>query len=81
MNLGDGERLERVDAELLGQRVYARVLEELVARVVDGRQTGVGLESALARELLGEVFARVQVLEETADGLSVLVRELNLAWL
>jgi hypothetical protein len=33
----------------------------------------------LARKLLGEVFASVEVLEEAADSVDVVVRELNLA--
>lgn len=79
VNLGAGQRLERRDAELFGEGIYARVLEELVARVVDGGQAGVGLECALAGELPGEVFARVEVFEEAADGVVVFVGELDLA--
>jgi hypothetical protein len=35
------------------------MLEELLARLVDGWQRGVLLEHALARQLLGEVVAGV----------------------
>ena len=42
MDLAAGKRLEAVDAKLLGKRVDARVLEELVAAVVDGGDRGVG---------------------------------------
>ena len=42
VDLAAGKRLEAVDAKLLGERVDARVLEELVAAVVDGGDRGVG---------------------------------------
>ena len=42
MDLGAGKRLETVDAKLLGKSINARVLEELVAVVVDGGDRGVG---------------------------------------
>lgn len=71
VDLGLGEDAEGVDAELLGEGVDAGVAEELVARVVDGGGGRVGLEDALAGELLGEVLARVEVLEEAADRVHV----------
>jgi hypothetical protein len=49
------------------------VLEELVARVVDFGQAGIGFEDALTGELAREVFACVEVLEETAYGIDVVV--------
>lgn len=59
VNLGAGEGAQCVDTKLLGKSVDARVLEELVARVVDGRGRGVVLEDALAGYLLGEILARI----------------------
>lgn len=59
VDLAAREALELVHAEPLGYRVNARVLEQLLARLVDGRQGGVRLEQALARQLLGEVVASV----------------------
>jgi hypothetical protein len=81
VDLGGGERLEGAEAVALGEGVDARVLEQLVARVVDLGQAGVGLEDALAGDLAGEVLAGVEVLEEAADGVDVVVEELNLAGL
>ena len=81
VDLGAGEGLEGVDAELLRQGVDASVLEELVARVIDGGGSRVVFEDALARELLGEVLARVEELEEAAYGVDVLVGEVYLAGL
>lgn len=81
VDLGAREGLEAVDAKLVGEGVDAGVLEELVAAVVDGRDGGIGLEDALAWELLGEVLARVEVLEEASDGVDVVFGELNLTGL
>ena len=55
--------------------------EELVAIVVDVRERGVRLEVSLPGELLGEVVAGVEVLEEGADAVEVLVREVDVAGL
>ena len=81
VDLGARECAQGADAELLGEGVDARVLEELVARVVDGRRRRVVLEDALAGELLGEVLARVEELEEAADGLGCFVGEFDRAGL
>lgn len=81
MNLGAREGLEAFDSKLLGEGVDAGVLEELVAAVVDGGDGGIGLKDALAWELLGEVLARVEVLEEASDGVDVVFGELNLTGL
>lgn len=55
------------------------MLEELVAAVVDRGDRRVRLEDALAGELLGEVFAGVEELEEAANRVDVVVWELDLA--
>lgn len=81
MDLAGGQVLELLQAELLRQRVDARVLEELVARVVDLGQRGVRLQLARVGELAREVLARVEELEEAADGFGVIVGELDLAGL
>ena len=81
VDLGAGQALEVRDAKLLGQRVDARVLEELVARVVDAGGRRVVLEDALAWEFPWEVLARVEELEEGSDGADILVGEVNLAGL
>lgn len=81
MDLGAGECLEGVDAELLRQSVDAGVLEELVAGVVDGGGGGVVLEDALAGELLGEVLSGVEEFEEAAYSVDVLLGEVDLAGL
>jgi hypothetical protein len=70
--------LELGQPELLGQGVDARVLEQLVARVVDFGQGRVGLEGALAGDLAREVLARVEELEEAAYRIDVFVGELYL---
>lgn len=64
MDLGAGECLEARDAELLGKGVDARVLEQLVTRVVDRGERVVGFEDPLAWEFLGEVLGCVEVFEE-----------------
>jgi len=79
VDLAAGQVLELVDAQLLGQRVHARVLEELLARLVDGRQRGVLLQLPLARQFLGEVVTRIQVLQEAADGIELFGRKINLS--
>lgn len=81
VDLAARQALELVHAELLGYRVDARMLEQLLARLVDGRQGGVRLEQALAGQLLGEVVAGVEVLEEAADGVDLVAHELNLSGL
>lgn len=77
VDLGAGERLEAGHAELFREGVHARMLEELVARVIDGGDGGVGLEDALARQLFGEVFAGVEEFEKAADSFDVLVGQLD----
>lgn len=79
VDLVGGQRLQRGDAPFLRQRVDLCVLEQLDARVVDGRDRGVVLERPLARDLAREVLARVEELEEAADGVQVLVGELDVA--
>ena len=81
VDLGARERLETVHTILLGECVYAGVLEQLVAHVIDTRGSRIGLEVARAGYLLGEVFARVQEFEEAADSLNVLIRKLDLTGL
>lgn len=81
VDLARRQALEVGKAELLGERVHLGVLEELVARHVDVGNRGVLLERALARHLLGEVIARVEELEEAADGVNVLAGKLDLAGL
>ena len=73
VDLARGQVLELVEAELLAEGVDARVLEQLVARVVDLGHGRVGLERALAGDLAREVLARVEELEEAADGVDVFV--------
>lgn len=75
------EVLEVGEAELLGDGVHARVLEKLLAREVDLGNRGVLLQRALAGNLLGEVIACVQELEEAAHGVDVFGGELDLAGL
>jgi hypothetical protein len=79
VDLVGGQRLQRGDAPFLRQRVDLCVLEQLDARVVDGRDRGVVLERPLAGNLAREVLARVEELEEAADGVKVLVGELDMA--
>lgn len=67
VDLGVGERLEGRHRQLLGQGVHFGVFEELVAGLVDGGGGGVGLQAA-GGELVGEVFACVEVFEEAGGG-------------
>lgn len=73
--------LELLEAELFCQRVDLGVFEELVARVVDLGDGGVGLELARVGELAREVFACVEEFEEAAYCVDVFVGELDLAGL
>lgn len=59
VNLGARQGLELVDTVLLGDCVDARMLEQLVAAVVDCRKAWIGLEDALSWQLPGKVFAGV----------------------
>lgn len=81
VDLGRSQVLEVGEAKLLGNRVDARVLEQLLARQVDLGDRRVLLERALAGNLFGEVVACIQKLEEAAHGVDVVVRELDLAGL
>ena len=63
------------DTKLFCQRVYPRVLEQLVPIIAAGSLRGVGLEGVA--NFLGEVLAGVEVLEEAAYGVEVFVCELN----
>lgn len=81
VDLGAGEGLEVVDAELLRQGVDAGVLEELVAGVVDGRGSWIVFEDALTGELLGEVLSGVEEFEKAAYSIDVLVGKVDLAGL
>lgn len=81
VDLGRGELLEELHAELLGEGVDARVAQEVVARVVEPGHAGVVLELALPGDLAREVLARVEELEEAAHGVVVFFGELNLSWL
>jgi hypothetical protein len=77
VDLGGGEGAQDGEAEGLGEGVDARVLEQLVAGLVDVGRRGVGLEISRARDLPREVVPRVQELEETPDGVEVLVDEVD----
>lgn len=81
VDLGAGKVLERGDLKLLRQGVHASMLQELFATLVHLRDRGVGLERSLSGDLLGEVVASVEELEEAADTVNVFGGELDLAWL
>lgn len=81
VDLRRGEVLELLKPELLGKCVDARVLEKLIAGVVDLGLGGVGFERPLTGHLAGEVLARVKELEEAPYCVDVFVRELYLAGL
>lgn len=76
VDLGVRERLERGQGELLGQGVDLGVLEELAARLVQGRGRGVRFEGA-GRELVREVLARVEVFEEARGRFEIVVLEVD----
>lgn len=76
VDLGVRERLERGQGELLGQGVDLGVLEELAARLVQGRGGGVRFEGA-GRELVREVLARVEVFEEARGRFEIVVLEVD----
>lgn len=76
VDLGVRERLERGQGELLRQGVDLGVLEELAARLVQGRGGGVRFEGA-GRELVREVLARVEVFEEARRRFEVVVLEVD----
>lgn len=76
VDLGVGEGLEGGEGELLGEGVHFGVLEEVVARGVDGGDRRARFEAARG-ELVGEVFARVEVFEEAGCGFEVVVEEVD----
>lgn len=67
---GEGGETTDSDTEFFGQCVDFCVLEELGAGFVDCGRGGIGGEDARG-EFGGEVFARVQVFEETAYGFEI----------
>lgn len=73
---GRGERAYG-HAEAVGQSIHPRVSEQLLARVVDVRHERIRLQRARLVQLLGEVFARVEVLEQTSDGEDVVVGQVD----
>lgn len=77
VDLGGGELLELGHLELLAQGVDAGMLQKLITRLVDLGDAGVHLELALAGNLLGEVVASVEELEEAADGIEVVLAEVD----
>jgi hypothetical protein len=79
VNLAGREVLEVRQTELPGEGIDLGMLEQLVARHVDIGDGRVLLERALAGHLLGEIVARVEELQEAANGVDVLVGEFNLA--
>lgn len=81
VDLGLGELLQELHAELLGEGVDARVAQQVVARLVDARHARVMLEHALPRYLAREVLAGVEELEEASHGVVVFLGELNLSGL
>lgn len=81
VDLGRGQVPERGHLKLLGQRVDARVLEQLVARLVDIGERRVRLELPGAGHLAREVVARVQEFEETSDGIDVAAGQVDMAGL
>lgn len=77
VNLGGGKLLEVGQLELLGEGVDAGVLEQLIARLIDLGDSGVLLELTLAGNLLREVVAGVEELEEAADGVEPVLAQVN----
>lgn len=79
MNLAGRQTLELFRAKLLCQGINARMLQQLIARLVYGRYARLVFELARARDLLGIVVAGIQKLEEASYGVNVVARELNLS--
>lgn len=71
--------LEGVDTQFLRKRVYARVSEELVARLVEFGDCRIGFEAVWRGRAAREVFAGVLVLEEGRYSLYGFVLEGNAA--
>lgn len=78
MNLAGRQTLELFHAKLLCQGINARMLQQLIARLVYGRYARLCFELARAWDLLGIVVARIEKLEEASYGVNV-VAELNLS--
>lgn len=71
MDLAVREGLQVRQAELVGQGVHPRVFEQLLARVVDAGHVRVVFQTGRVSrvvEFAREVLARVEVLQEAADG-------------
>lgn len=79
VDLAAREAPQLVHAELLGQRVDARMLQQLLTCLVYGGYGGVLLQQSLARQLLREVVARVEEFEEAADGVELVGWEVYLS--
>ena len=78
VNLRAGEVLQPGNLELLGERVDTGMLKELVSSFIHLRDAVVGLQLALAGDLLGEVVAGVEKFEEAANGIDIVASEFNL---
>ena len=80
VDLGVGEGFEGGHGEFFGEGVDFGVAEELAAVAVDGGGGGVVFEGA-GGELVGGVFARVEVFEEAGGRFEVVVFEVDGAFL
>ena len=76
VDFGVGEGFQVGHREAVGEGVDFGVAEELGARVVDGGRGGVRLQGS-GGELVGEVFARVEVFEEAGGCFEVFVFEVD----
>ena len=77
VDLRGRQALERRQRQHLAERVDARVLEELVACLVNAGDGRVDFELAAAGQPAWEVVACVEEFEEAADGLDVLVYQVD----
>lgn len=79
VDLAAGQAAQLLHPELLGQGVHARVLQQLLARLVDRRDRRVLLQHALARQLFREVVAGVQKFEEAAHSVELFGYKIDLS--
>jgi hypothetical protein len=77
MNLTTRKALQPRKVKCFRQGVHTRMLEELIARLINGRSRGVALQVSGPCDFAGEVVACVEELEETSYGVEIFVYKVN----
>jgi hypothetical protein len=77
MNLATRKALQPRKVKRFRQGVDARMLEELITRLINSWGRGVALQVSGTCDFAGEIVACVEELEETSYGVEIFVYEVN----